>query len=215
MKKFPFPIWNIIAIFVFTLFMLGFYLDGKLSISYTWSEDWGLVTSTIFAFCFLCLKAGIEHVKITQYLTITKEMKSDKNHDLYEYLRSYLVKYKDSEKPRIDVFKNTLLIRMVHLNTSRPIDVITNELSKNFSQLDKDRMIELNMLIDHWIEEFLRSENNKINEIFFGNKPKPANVKKIEYVCIDDAVHFSTISYLLTNVCHENVNNQSNIVENL
>lgn len=167
--------------------MAGFYLNGKLNLNYTWTDDWGKILVCIAIFFWSVLNAGIECNKISEYVKLIKQIRIDKNRALFEYLRNYLIEYRDSEKPRKDVFKNALLIRLVHLNTIKPMSIVTIELCKNFNEEDKNRMIELNMLIDHWIEEFIKDGNN---------------------MGVSDDEQFNTFAFLLTNVCLENIDKE-------
>lgn len=140
-------------------------------------------------------------------------MQVDRHQNLYEYLRNYLIKYKDSEKPRLDVFKNTLVIRLAKLSTNRPIEVITEELTKTFNENDKERMIELNMLIDYWLEEFVKEEDEKLKKLLMNEVKRTGFAVVAKTTEVSDTVQFDVISYLLTNVCHENVNNETNLLE--
>jgi len=205
MKKAPFPIWTIISIASIIIFMVGFYLNGKLNLNYTWKGDWGKILVYTLIFYWSSLKSGIECNKISEVLKMMDKI-DDQHHDLYNYLRKYLIKYKDSEKPKMDVFKNTLLIRLVHINTNKPMSIATIELCKNFSENDRDTMINLNLLIDHWIEEFIIEENDKL-------KKQNYRISSKEITEIAPEVQFNTISFLLTNVCHENI--KKDVVENL
>lgn len=208
MKKAPFPIWNIITMLMIGLFMIGFYLNGKLTLNLTWEGDWVKVLAFIFVFFWSCLRAGIECNKISEVVISIEKMRVDKHHALYEYLRSYITKYKDSEHPKKDVLKNALLIRLIYLNTNKSIEVATDEICKHHHIDEKNKIIELNMLIDHWIEEFIKDENARVNDIIMNKNKRRYKNKSTNYIIeVSQENQFNTISFLLSNVCIENVNN--------
>jgi len=205
MKKSPFPIWNIITMLMIGLFFIGFYLNGKLSINITWEGDWVKVLAFVFVFFWSSLRAGIECNQISEELKSASKFHVNRNYVLYEYLRDYIIKYKDSENPNKDILKNAFLIRLIYLNTNKSIELVTDEVCKNNHIDEKNRIIELNMLVDHWIEEFVRYENERVNNILM--KKRRRRNESTNYITeISQENQFNAISFLLTNVCLENVN---------
>ncbi len=189
------------------LFMIGFYLNGKLTLNLTWEGDWIVVLAFIFVFFWSSLKAGIECNKISEVITSIEKMRVDKHHALYEYLLTYIIKYKDLEQPKNDTLKNALLIRLIYLNTNKSIEIATDEICKNFHVDEKNRIIELNMLIDHWIEEFIKDENARVNDIIMNKNKRRYKNKSTNYITeVSQESQFNTISFLLTNVCLDNIN---------
>jgi hypothetical protein len=126
---------------------------------------------------------------------ILRKAKENTNEALYNYLHEYLVRYKDSEKPRLHIFKTALLIRLTvinnnPLNKEKEKKIVTDQLCNNWSKDDKEAIIQLNMLIDHWIEEF--------NSNFY------TQMKNNNYTKVTDETEFGTANLLLLNTCFEN-----------
>lgn len=203
MKKPSFPKWTVIFILVMSLFFLGFYLNGKLVANYSWNDDLGKVLCTILAFFYISFNVGVEWSKIVAYVRLAEKMGLDEHHKLYEYLQNYLARYNTEERPTMDFLKKVFLIRLTHLNYKKPIESVTNEICQLCSHDEKERIIQLNMLIDHWISEFVTENNEKIR-IF--NKRIKKNKNKVKEILMTDDMQFHVTSFLLTNVCHETIN---------